>query len=27
VPSIGALVRTVSMLPPIVSALRNTPPH
>jgi len=25
VPSIGALVRTVSMLPPIVGALRNTP--
>jgi len=25
VPSIGALVRTVSMLPPIVSALRQTP--
>jgi len=25
VPSIGALVRTVSMLPPIVSALRHTP--
>jgi len=25
VPSIGALVRTVSMLPPLVSALRHTP--